>query len=135
MKHFATLLLFVGFSGMAVFGLFVMDMTMEHDLSGCIASQVTGNQTVCPMDIMQMAFHHISVFQTFSLSSDVFTNSVYSALIAFLFVFSLLFVLILFFRPPILRRKFVSMRESIFFHLQKISEWLSLFENSPSFIK
>jgi hypothetical protein len=66
MRNFATALLLVSFVGMAVFGLFIMDMAMSHDGQGCIASQMNGSGKVCPMSMVEMAFHHISVFQSFT---------------------------------------------------------------------
>jgi hypothetical protein len=130
MKRFATALLLVGFAGMAVFGLFVMDFAMGHDDMGCIASRVSGDDAVCPMSLMQMAFHHVSAFQAFSLATIVF-----SFILGFLFLFASIrfFVKILSFHPPqFLRRLRKRQTESPLFQYQKITRWLALFEHSPS---
>ncbi|MFA5831820.1 MAG: hypothetical protein WC878_08435 [Candidatus Paceibacterota bacterium] len=134
MKKIGTLLLLVGFAGMAVFGLFVMDFAMGHDDMGCIASRVSGNESVCPMNLLQMAFHHISAFQAF-------TQSTVSQLFGIAFLFFLLLVLVpfvffkkLLFPPKIWGRAFWDWLNHSCFQQQKITRWLALFEHSPSII-
>jgi hypothetical protein len=135
MKKIGTALLLVGFAGMAVFGLFVMDFAMGHDDVGCIASRVNGNDVVCPMSLMQMAFHHISAFQAFSLSTVTFSFVFLLLFLLSAFAFSALFVKILSFRPPIfLGRLQRGIREPSLFQQQKITRWLALFEHSPSLL-
>jgi hypothetical protein len=135
MKIFSTLILVIGFAGMAVFGLFVMDFTMGHGDMGCIASSVNGNDTVCPMSLMQMAFHHISAFQAFSLSTVAFSFVLGLIFLLASVASSLLFVQILSFRPPILFGRLQrGIPELPFFHYKKITRWLALFEHSPSLI-
>ncbi|TRZ52892.1 hypothetical protein D4R99_01930 [bacterium] len=105
---------------------------MGYDGGGCIASRMSGS--VCPMNVLQMTFHHISAFQVFSLSSAVFFAGF---LLFFLsaFVFSSLFIKILSFYPPkFLRRLRKEQKKSSLFQKQKITGWLALFEHSPSLI-
>jgi hypothetical protein len=133
MKKIGTLLLLVGFAGMAVFGLFVMDFAMGHNDTGCIASSVSGGPTVCPMSLLQMAFHHISAFQAFSLAIVAGAFNVLLALASLSLVF--VFTRWLANAPPKFLRR-IRRRENKFsyFQFQKITRWLSLFEHSPSLI-
>lgn len=131
MKKIGTLLLLVGFAGMAVFGLFVMDFAMGHADSGCIASRVSGNESVCPMSLPQMAFHHIFVFQSFTQTTvlQLFGITLFlllSSLIPLVFFRKLLF------SPRVLIRVFSGMEDYPHFQKQKITRWLALFEHSPS---
>jgi hypothetical protein len=135
MKNLATLLLLVGFAGMAVFGLFVMDFAMGHDGGGCVASRLNGNDNLCPMNLMQMAFHHVSAFQAFSLSTSAFSFTLGLIFLLSFLSLSLLFIKILSFRPPIfLGRLQRGIPEPSLFQQQKIIRWLALFEHSPSII-
>jgi len=135
MKHFAVLLLLVGFVGMAVFGLFVMDFSMRYDGSGCVASRLNGNDNVCPMNLFQMAFHHVSAFQVFSLSTAVFSIAIILLFLLTFFASFLFFIKILSFHPPqSLRRWRKRQIAPSLFQKHRMTRWLALFEHSPSFI-
>ncbi len=135
MKRFAALLLLVSFAGMAVFGLFVMDFAMGNDNAGCIASQVNGNSAVCPLSLLQMAFHHISAFHAFSLAVIAYTATLVLLFLLVFLAFVSLWIRFLSFRPPrFLRRLQRRKTETSLFQKQKITRWLSLFEHSPSLI-
>jgi hypothetical protein len=131
MKKIGTLLLLVGFAGMAVFGLFVMDFAMGHNDTGCIASRVSGNDAVCPMNLIQVAFHHISAFQAFTLSTVAFSFVLGLALLLVSLPF---FTKALLFHPPRFLRRIDQWRtRTSLFQKQKITRWLARFEHSPSF--
>ncbi|MCX6738496.1 MAG: hypothetical protein NT098_00395 [Candidatus Parcubacteria bacterium] len=135
MKRFATLLLLIGFAGMAVFGLFVMDFAMGHDNVDCIASQVNGNSAVCPSSLLQMAFHHISVFQAFSLAVIAYTAALAFLFLLVFLVFTSLWIRFFSLRPPrFLRSLQRRQTEPPPFQRQKITRWLALFEHSPSLV-
>lgn len=133
MQKIGTFLLLVGFAGMAVFGLFVMDLVMGHDGGGCIASQMTGTEDVCPMNMVEMAFHHIAVFQSFT---QLTVSQLFSMALLFFLLLSLtpfVFFRKLLFPPKIPCRAFFDWRGHPRFQQQKITRWLSLLEHSPSF--
>ncbi|MCR4310955.1 MAG: hypothetical protein NUV54_00045 [Candidatus Taylorbacteria bacterium] len=98
---------------------------------GCPFSTV--GTSLCPLDTVAMTIHHISSYQSF------LTVSVYSSFISVLTSLFLLAVafLVLFVGPPLYnnlaRAVLVSDSPPIDFKGRKITRWLSLFENSPSF--
>ncbi|MCK9351500.1 MAG: hypothetical protein WCT49_04540 [Candidatus Paceibacterota bacterium] len=129
MKYFATLLLLIGFAGMAIFGLFVMDFAMGHGEVGCIASNISGDGGFCPLGALEMAFHHIDAFQAFSLTTAGQMFGLF--LLLSLFVLSVLFWRYLAISPPVFLEKRLREKDPPAFEFNKLN-WLSLLEHSPS---
>ena len=98
---------------------------------GCPFSAI--GTSLCPQDTVAVAMHHISAYESF-LSAPVGPGI--TALISALLLVSLLIlkpsIRWLSLEPPI-RSKYTQNAPPISARLIKITRWLSLLENSPSF--
>lgn len=116
----------------AVFGVFSMNMAMEHG-QGCWAS--VANNVVCPESLSPLASvnFHFQALEKFSLA--VFQNS-WSLFLLLALVF-FVFVKIFISKQNLIRNYFYSIFRyaNLIFKLSysKFIYWLSLLENSPSF--
>ncbi len=126
----------IAFLSLSLFGVFGMHTSMQGKDGGCIASTVQDSN--CPYQVNSLDYLNFHLNAYHSFSSVVFGENVLKAL---LFSFSLLMLVILtFLTPHILRStEFIfskakyRFRNSFYSHQkQKISRWLSLFENSPT---
>jgi|SRR3989344_4714649 len=137
MKYFSVLLL-IGFVGLAVFGVFGMshENGQSHDMtpSNCIVATAKGVD--CPKEAEPIDFvvFHIDTLKDFFLAT--FGESVISAfLLAFasLLFIGLAFFSLYFFRPPQLVFYRYRFRDSFFpSQKQQLTRWLALRENSPT---
>lgn len=134
MKYLLTLILFVSFMGITIFGFTFFTHGMNSSDSNCVTSPV--NMATCPTSITAMTLHHISSVQTFITSA---TPTIYNWLL--LLAFTLLISVSVF---SSYKNLLSSKLETLWRHLrdlandfsyskQKIISWLSLFENSPAF--
>ena len=134
MKHFLTFILLISFIGIATFGFTAFAHGMNSSDSNCITSPIDG--TVCPTSITAMTLHHISSLQTLLTS---ITPSIPNLLLllAFIFLVSVSVFQIcknlLFPKLELLRRRLRDFATNFSYSKQKITSWLSLFENSPAF--
>jgi|SRR3989344_5277244 len=136
MKYLAALLLIVSFAGTGIFGLTLLDHGMMGASSGdCVASSIDG--TVCPTSIVGMTLHHISALQT--LMATIVPASNWLLLLASLLLLIAALLLLSFCRN-VLHEKLEPLRERLrdfafaaLYSRQKVTSWLSLFENSPAF--
>ncbi len=65
MKYFASIALLIAFTGMAVFGAFLIEHSMTHH-GDCAASLILG--TLCPANFNNLFSHHIAALQSFLAS-------------------------------------------------------------------
>ena len=134
MKHLLTLILLISFVGIAIFGFTLFAHGMDSSDNNCITSPIDG--TACPTSIAAMTLHHISSLQTLLTSVTPSFSNLF-LLLAFLLLVS---VSILSFYKNLLSQKLGFSRERLrdlasnfSYSKQKITSWLSLFENSPAF--
>ncbi len=137
MKYLSILLL-IGFVGLAVFGVFGMNHGSgpSHDMAAndCIASTVKGVD--CPIEVKSLDFavFHIDAFKSFSLAT-LGENFMSAFLLTFV---SLLFAGLSFFSSIFLRRPQLAFYRYRFldsfsdFQEQEFTSWLALHENSPA---
>ncbi|MBI2482529.1 MAG: hypothetical protein HYV76_03160 [Candidatus Vogelbacteria bacterium] len=134
MKSILTLILIVSFAGIAVFGFTIFSHSMSESTSGCVTSPIDG--TPCPTNIVAMTLQHVSALQTLTTSV---TSSISSwiLLLAFIllvsFSISIFYKNLLFPKLELLHQRLRDLVFNSFYSKQKITSWLSLFENSPAF--
>ena len=138
MKYLSILLL-IGFVGLAVFGAFGMNHGNgpSHDIAmnDCIASTVKGVD--CPIEVKSLDFvvFHIDAFKSFSLAT--LGEDVVSVLL--LSFVSLFFIGLAIFSSFLLRRLQLVFYRCRFldsfshFQEKEFIGWLALHENSPAF--
>ncbi len=139
-----TIILLIGFVGMALFGF--IGIGMSHHVSAhsssdsdCLASFVVGN-SVCPdgNDSFSHAFYHIQAYQFFSstlISSVIVIVSILASvfLLAFAFkIFDAYFTSRS--KTAYLRKRLTETIDSLHSSARNFIRWLSLLENSPSAI-
>jgi len=134
MKYFIPLLLTISIIGLTIFGFLMFDMVENHVSTGCMASEINGS--VCPMNISNYAFHHLSALQTLTNTLVAPVNSSLSLLLSLLFAsLSTLLLYKVLIYPT--KKSFLDRLKNFEFALsyskQKIISWLSLFELSPVF--
>ena len=135
MKKYITTLVFISFLGLAVFSIPAFNHKMSDPMdNGCIGSKI--DNTSCPTNLMAAVIHHISVYQAFFNALAPSINS-----LILLTLLALVVVSILLFDKDILnlKLKFLYQRLKDFELIihkarQKFVSWLSLLENSPSFL-
>lgn len=133
MKTALTIFLVIGFSGVAVFGMFAMNHGAEYSHS-CFAATVQGTDCPKEADPLDFAAFHIDAYKELSLST--FGESAMSTLLAAFAL--LLFISFAFssprlFNPPQLalyRRRFRDPFSPP--QEQGLTGWLALHENSPA---
>lgn len=123
MRKLLALLTIVGFFGIAVFGVFAMNQ--GHNETGCIAASAHG--AACPNEENTFSFiaFHLNAFKNFSTATFV---GIFLVLIAALLSTTG--------RLEIAPRYSVSKRPlnlGVLLLKQRLTYWLSLHENSPSF--
>lgn len=135
---FLTLILLIGFIGIALFGFIGIPHQMsEHSSSDCIASFVV-NKSLCPDEnnTFSYAFYHIQAYQFFS-NALIISLLVISALFVGVFIFS--FSLRDFFAQFVLKNQIICLKKRLIEIIDSLRSssgnfirWLSLLENSPS---
>jgi len=133
MKSGLSIVIFLVFASLAIFGVFLMGNMNEHR-QDCLAAAING--AICPESMSPLASinFHFDAFQKFSLA--VFQNTL--LLISFLLV--LVFVarilsqhnVTAFILSGLNFKRTNSNKNEI---IRKFIHWLSLFENSPSILK
>lgn len=115
----------------AVFGFTIMMHMSDGQASGDCPFSPMG-QSLCPQDVVAVAMHHISSYQSF-LSVTVGANSITFLLSLLLVAFAAILILI---RPALLSPPIFAYVSPDYLRsdlgAKKIARWLSLFENSPS---
>ncbi len=130
-KKYIALIVLTAFSMLVLFSFGAVGHESGKQMTGdCLFS--TAGATICPQDVLSVVIHHISAYNAFF---NVPINFGLTALIiSILSVIAVLFVISLRLGLP---------RRLVFFHTvhtsspvnsytRKITQWLSLFENSPS---
>lgn len=133
-KYFAIFLL-ISFIGMALFSFVAFGYEMQRGNMDCTASTIEGGVS-CPAGAFALALHHISAVKVFSTASFPVSMIDFSILELMLFGLFILFFLYqssLYFDIAFLPQRFRHLNLNILEKDQKITAWLSLFENSPSF--
>lgn len=135
MKYFASILLIMSFAGIGIFGSALLDHgMMSSSNTGCGFSAIDG--TPCPTNIMDMTLHHISALQTLTMTI-VPSISGWLSLFASLLLISvsifLLYKNLLLPKLGLLPQRLRDLRLHSLYSQQKITSWLSLFEDSPAF--
>lgn len=137
MKYIALSLL-IGFIAINIFNFGFMSHSKNHTTSNCIASVI--DRVICPQIGFDTALHHIDAYQSFSKALILPSISAYLLLIIVLFGINFIFSKYLsrkkFLIPllqHILHREYE--QELNLHRPRKITAWLSLFENSPSFLQ
>ncbi len=134
MKHLLIFILLISFVGIAIFGFTLFAHGMDSSDKNCITSPIDG--TECPTSITAMTLHHISSLQNL-LTSVAPSISNWLLLLSFILLISvsvfLLFKNLLFPKLELLRKRLRDLEVSLSYSKQKITSWLSLFENSPAF--
>lgn len=123
---YLTLLIFLSFIGMAVFGFAGMVFDLSHGHSSCIAIALKGNE--CPENPFAFSVFHIEALKTFSI-----------AVLAAMAVFLTIGLFNLFSVIPVLPAKPSNSLSFIFEkgftdRDRRLIRWFSLHENSPSLI-
>lgn len=103
---------------------------MDNSISSCVTSPIDG--TPCPANIIEMTLQHISALQTLTTSTipPVFSLLAFIVLVSlsvFLFYKNLLFS-----KLELSHQRLQDLALHSLYGKQKITSWLSLFENSPS---
>mgnify|MGYP003575751479 CR=1 FL=1 len=134
MKYFLVTFLILFLVG-AAFGF----MLMNHNATSHSTNAVPNcaipllDSVVCTGDVIGMAMHHISAFNSFlqfQISSFDLSLLAFSIFAVFLILFSIFLVSGDLFLTPLWRLKFETTPISTH---RKTLRWLSLFENSPPF--
>lgn len=125
MKLTATIVV-LGLLTVSLFGFAVMN----HGAMGCGSAVAGMNDGDCPLSLISMALHHISAYTNFSEVTVASATILLLSIMAIAFIFKqYLFAG----QKLAMSRLFIQNREnSSVTERQKISHWLSLFENSPS---
>jgi len=136
MKVAFTILLIMGFLGIAVFGVFAMNHGAEHGHNGCIAATAQG--TDCPKGENTLSFlsFHLDAFRSFSTA--IFGENLANTLILLIaLVLAVAFGVVasINLAPSTLainyyRRQFLESYSSPF--RRKLTRWLAFHENSPA---
>lgn len=133
MKYYLTFILIVSFAGIAVFGFTIFGDGMMHG-GNCITSPIDG--TPCPVSIIAMTLQHVSALQTLTTSTSPSAYNLLSLLAYILLVSVLVFLFyknLLFPKLELSHRRLRDLASNFSYSQQKITSWLSLFENSPAF--
>lgn len=131
MTKLLSLLIIMSVLIIGVFGFTSMNYGAKHT-AGCIASAV--DNTLCPENILAMSIHHIQVFVSFF---SVVPST------PFIFLLALLLILFLSIGFLFINHQYLALFNLVFCRVQRdperqlsrpreITQWLSLFENSPS---
>ncbi|KKR09752.1 MAG: hypothetical protein UT37_C0011G0009 [Parcubacteria group bacterium GW2011_GWA2_39_18] len=137
MKNVLALLL-VGLVGFSVLGFIPMNHDMNHSNTGCVPFAVGG--ALCPLGLVDMTFHHIAAFQEFSNFLLPLSGATSSILYAFfwLVVLSLIIKNLspgYFNQQNHLQKLYLRQNNVFDIYSTKITRYLALLENSPSFSK
>ena len=131
-KKIIPFLILASFLTTIFFGFVTMMHGQDGHMSGdCLLSST--EVSFCPTDAVAMVAYHVSAYHSFL---NVTTNLSFTALIALLLlvVFAILTFYVNSFSPNIfLSVRSISGSPPIVARDRKITRWLSLFENSPSF--
>lgn len=134
MKYISALLLIISFTGISVFGFFLVDYAMMHDSnSGCSVSVVDG--TECPASAMGMTLHHVASVQTLTTTVVPSISGLILLLASLFLVLVSIFLFckkLLFSRIELLPQRLRDLMLDSLYSQQKTNSWLSLFELSPS---
>ena len=131
-KYIIIIFLLIGFIGAVFFGFNLM-LHNDGTLNNCIVSKMNTN-TECLSKGLESLFSHTTVYRLFT---GITINSFYILLILLLIVFN---IIVLFWKYFVfLKNKFYSIRilnnlDILPSRLKKITHWLALLENSPSFL-
>jgi len=132
-KKSITALILVSFLMLVLFSFGVMLHESGNQMTGNCPFSAMG-VSVCPQDTLAVAIHHVSAYSSFF---NVPTN--FGPTIAIIFLLLAICVLfILFIRPPLPQR--VTLARGTYTlpsansYNKKVTHWLSLFENSPSYV-
>lgn len=120
---------------MALFSFVAFGYEMKHMNVDCTASAIEGGAS-CPAGALALALHHISAVKIFSTASFPISLDDFSILELMLLGLLSLFLLCkssLYLDIAFLPQKFRCLNLNVLDKDQKITKWLSLFENSPSF--
>ncbi|MBK5215445.1 MAG: hypothetical protein JJE53_01395 [Candidatus Pacebacteria bacterium] len=129
-------LLLVAYIGLSLFGIFGMHISSQNQMDGCIAA--TFQDANCPFQVnsLNYLFFHLDAYRSFSFSffTDNILNTLSFSFMLFVFIGLVVFYSNLTKIPELTTTKSrYRFRNSFFSHQkQKIIEWLSLFENSPT---
>lgn len=134
MKYLITTIMIISLFGVTVFGptLFTHDMSSSDN--NCITSPIDG--TPCPTNIVAMTLQHISAIQTLTTSVIPSISSWFSLLASLLLISVSIFLFyknLLLPKLGLLPQRLRDLRLHSLYSKQKITSWLSLFENSPAF--
>lgn len=131
MRKFLTVITIVGVVGGAFLGVFAMNHRQDSSMAGdCPLSSL--HTSLCPTDVLPMAFHSISMYQAFT--NGLVSLSVMQALMA-----TFLSIVVAY----VLRRNIISIPylfvltrnfRAKLYRPQALVRWLSLLVNSPSLI-
>ena len=129
MKKIAAVFTVAGIIGVALFGLVLIDASMANH-GGCIATMETG--APCPVNIMDISFHHTALFQSLSNAP----LPIIIMVLTFIAIIYLGFYVWLLFDT--LHKKLICIarvyqsRDKLNFSRINLRNWLSIFEHSPS---
>lgn len=126
MKSALSLLIAVSFAGVALLGFAMVNHSASHANPDCFVATLA-NSTACPESLMGFVNYHASALQ--SLSQVLLAAGLLLAGIVLLPAFFRLTAAN--FLMPLERRRELSFVTAI--SGRKITRWLALFENSPSF--
>jgi len=132
MRKLISLSILLALISIGAFGAVAMSHDEGHDMdSNCIATKL--DNAICPQGVFETAVHHVSALKIFG--SALIVNNMF-ALLLFVFVFALLYIVIRdFFHAYDFRESYNSevcfAEERTSYDSKKLVRWLSLFENSP----
>jgi hypothetical protein len=141
MKWISTLVL-IALMNIAIFGVAVFQHGSSHDMNAtkndCVAATVTNTKCPDAKDSLGMVVHHISGLQTFSqgILSTGLTPLLAALILMLSAVLAFVFVKIADLLRNLLTRyqRYRFPRDYLPPGQYKLIRWLSLFENSPSWI-
>lgn len=131
MRRLLALLTIIGFSGIAVFGVFAMNH--GHGDIGCIAASAQGSSCPNTSNVLSFIAFHVNAFKTFSTAT--FGSQAIDAL---LIITALLSIAVLLSTAGLAIVPASSNRRLSDFSVpplkQQFTRWLAFHENSPSLI-
>lgn len=137
MKNVLALIL-IGSIGVSVLGFIAINHSMDHSNSGCVLFAMGGAS--CPLRLIDMAIHHILAFQQFSNFLLPFSSATADILYVLL-LFVVLYLILKNLSPGYFDQqnhfqKLYANKSSVFdIYATKTMRYLSLLENSPSFLR
>lgn len=128
-RRIITSLILVMVVSVSIFGLTLMNHSMDHDSNNCAASQIVGMK--CPDDQLTMAEHHIAYVKEFS-------NALIPQVILILALFAIIACSSKIFKylsqiQNLRPNHFYLERNTRNLYFEELHHWLSRFELSPSF--